>query len=277
VYGYEITYQGVELPILVGGVSVDDPYAKMVYDLVAKHIATSGAGTYTFVMNDVDEYLRHEIFEAQHMTTYDVHGIRTSYRSVTGIPMLASFGVESVSTGFGFNLAWNDNDGRMNIDPVAFAALEADQFMSFVQSYLDVEYDEEDQPWYMELLSIVLKIIAIVLVVFTVVIGIQAVAAAMAAGSFTAGIAAFNAVLAGAGLTTTAYGAFAGLVIGVLNVAGALMTLPLLGSIQEAHEAVEKPEDIRTKVGIADETYWTWHDSDKPENVIKSVLEQGKP
>jgi len=269
VKGYTVKYTNTNEPMFVDGVELTDDMDIAVYSLIIKLIAT-GMGTYTFTWVQIETGLKAAIFTNK---TDDV----------TGVPMLASYGVAGVSYNPGdYILSWSDTSTRLEVDSTKLAALQPDEFMEFVGSYLDFRYVEDDKEWWEKLLSFVLKVVTVVIAVVAIVATAGAASAAIAASSMagaTAGSIAGAAVasLATYGFTSMAFGVTAGLLIGAANIYGAIVGIQSLSGIEIDQEAVKSPEEIKNKVAMADEMRWTYCDSDKPEAQILNRLNEGKP
>lgn len=260
--GYSVTYRTETSPLYLNDVAITDPTLNLVYRLVI-NILNVGFGTYIFTFAQIETQLSYKIFDEKNTIDFIT-------KSTTGIPELATLGLikEDIETlgGVGSMHNWSFNDGTINIDPVEFAALPPDEFMVFVQNFINLHKIEEDQSWWQTILKIVMIIVSIIAIVY----GGYALAA-YAVGGSTVGLAGAAAL----GLTTMAYGAAFAAVFLAFQIYSAIMTLQSM--TEKAEEAVDSPKEIDTKIAMAEEGYWTYHDSDKPENQINGVLEWGKP
>lgn len=277
--GYTVKYTNTDEPMFVDGVELTNDMDIAVYSLIIKHIA-NGMGTYTFTWVQVETYLRDAIFNNEKITLSLKGGRLTR---VKGVPMLASYGVASVDYGTNTNmLSWNGSLTSLTVDTTKLQALDPDEFMEFVGSYLDFRYVEDDKEWWEELLQIVLVILTIVAIVVTLGAAGAAVSAASSAASMAGATAASVATaavstLAAYGVSTLAFGMTAGLLIGAANIYGAIVSIQALGGVEQAEEAVQAPKEIKNKVAMSDELRWTYCDSDKPEAQILNRLNEGKP
>lgn len=264
VLGYTVKYTATNEPMLVNGVELTDDIEIAIYSQIIRLIA-NGMGTYTFTWTQIETQLRSAIFNG------------------SGIPMLASYGVASVSYGTsGIMLTWHPASSSLQVDATKLQALAPDEFMQFVNSYLDFRYVEDDKEWWEKLLEIVLVIITIYLVIVSVgalgaAFNAATAAASMTGATLTTVTTAAVGALASYGITTTAFGITAGLLIGAANIYGAMVSLTMLGGVQMAEDTVSSPAEIENKVSMADEMRWTYNDSDKPESQILQRLNEGLP
>lgn len=267
-HGYSVTYTinaDIET-ILANNIQVVDEDIEQIYRLIIE-ILNKGFGTYEFTFEQMEEQLRYKIFEEEHIE-YIKNQLITEEKKTIGIPSLATFGiteeVETIKINPLVKTRLAENKLIINVDD--FNALPADEFVAFINSFLEIKPIKKKQKWYQKLFKIILIIVSII----TIIYGGYALASYAFTGS-TAGLVGASAL----GLTSMAFGAGMASAFLVLQMYGAVMTLKAMN--EKVEEAVNTPEEIKTKISMAEETYWTYHDSDKPEAQILSVLEGGKP
>ncbi len=261
--GYEVTFAGVNKPIKCKEKTLIEDDEILVYDIIIDHIAKKGLGTYIFTFEQIRSHLIFKIFKEDHtQEDYDVQTISGKARidlnaqehklDTHGIAQLASFGVAD-----------------LKIDASKIKELESDEFVSFVQNFIDFKQVKKKRSFWQTFLTFALVAIAI----FTIAFAIGAGALAFSAGT---GFSGFVTSMTAVGLSTTAYGVTVGVVLAVANIASAVMTLGAKND-NEPKQETQTPTEAHAQFEVADEMRWTYHDSFKPEVQILGYLEANKP
>lgn len=239
-----------EHTVKVDGTELIDDVNIAIYEAI-NELLGGDVSNKKFRWEDVAAGLEYKVFDEVQCEGYRCQSER-------GIPVLSNLGI--VPQG-----AWVYNPDR-----TALEALDPYEFFEFVQAHIKVDVREKKNVWG-KILVIAMIFVTIILIAEGVYWGFDVAASG---GTFAQAVAAGLSIASGIGVAGLGSGIYAALLV-ASSAYGAFSSMQML--TKDDPEAVNSPEEIDTKVSMANELYWTYTDSVMPPAQIEGAIQYGRP